>query len=175
MPIKSLFSLYPQLMACPLALVSWKGEAGQVCWEIVEWVGVVCDRPSRLSFNLLDGGLVRAGDFAVSLPDDDRLCRLRESLALRGGSSDKCLDEKLAFESSSAAEPPILAGCPVTFACSLQDARKSYGRFQVCGLVQDVRIHGREYRTDTGADVCALQPFHRRWFHATTGAEPQIS
>ncbi|MDO3378922.1 flavin reductase [Geoalkalibacter halelectricus] len=180
MPIRSLFALYPQLMACPLALVSWRGEDGGVCWEIVDWVGVVCEKPARLSFNLVRSGfartvLARTGQFAVSLPDDHRLARLREHLRAPHAEREGGVREEFLFEGFTPEEPPFLAGCPVIFSCSLKEARTHHGRLHVCGLVREVRIQGQSYGIDAEVNVCNLQPFHRRWFQGALPAEPQVS
>ncbi|WP_305045996.1 flavin reductase family protein [Geoalkalibacter sp.] len=179
MPMKSLFSLYPHLMACPLALVSWREPQGSVGWEVVEWVGVVCGRPSRLSFSLADQGMLRAalaqaGEFALSLPEDDRLCRLR-SLCAGAKQSGAALPQGFVFVDASRFEVPRLADCPVSFTCRLQDLRSNHGRLQVAGEVRGLHLQGQDYPLDGGIDVCSLQPFHPRWFQGQTPLEKQVS
>ncbi|WP_305043235.1 flavin reductase family protein [Geoalkalibacter sp.] len=179
MSMKSLFSLYPQLMACPLALVSWREPQGRLGWEVVEWVGVVCGRPSRLSFSLVDegglrAGLAQAGEFALSLPEDDRLCRLR-SLCAGARGRGAALPREFTFVEDSAFDVPRLADCPVTFTCGLQEQRGSHGRLQVTGVVRHIHLQGQPYPLEGGMDVCALQPFHPRWFQGPSPLAKQIS
>lgn len=169
MPMKSLFSLYPQLMTCPLALVCWRPEDRPVCWDIVEWVGVVCARPSRVSFTLTDDpqtrdGLTQAVFFSISLPQDDRLCRLRQAVDLAGRCACDPLPEGLAFLQENSSGAISLADCPVTFFCALDDLRSNHERLLVNGIVRSVQIQGRIYDVEHATDICSLDPFNARWF-----------
>lgn len=176
MPMKSLFSLYPQLMTCPLALVSWRVEGRAICWDIVEWVGVVCARPSRVSFTLTDDAQVRAGltqaaSFSISLPQDDRLCRLRQAIDLSCRCAGDPLPEGLSFIQENSSGAISLADCPVSFFCTLDDLRSNHERLLVNGIVRSVQIQGRNYDLEHAMDICSLDPLNARWFKE---AEPSL-
>lgn len=169
MPMKSLFSLYPQLMTCPLALVSWRAQGTSICWDIVEWVGVVCARPSRVSLTLPDDPQVRAGltqatSFTISLPQDDRLCRLRQAIDLTARCAGAPLPEGLSFIQENSSGAISLEDCPVSFFCDLDDLRSNHARLLVNGIVRSVQVQGRVYEVEHATDICHLDPLNARWF-----------
>ena len=164
--MQSLFSLYPHLSSCPLALVSWGEGCDRARWRLVDWIGVVCGTPSRLSFGLVSAGSVfedlrQAGEFAVNVPDDATLARLKES----GGLDCRELPE-LSFTPGASIQAPCLHPCPVIFECRILEMRRDFDRTLVTGEVLSATLGGRLYQRESRLDLCGLRPLDGRWFES---------
>ncbi len=177
--MKSLFALYPQLSSCPLALVSWNDGCGRVRWRLVDWVGVVCGTPSLLSFGLTCGGAIfedlrQAGEFAVNIPDDATLCRLKQAGVL-DAAGEAPSAAGLTFVAGTSTHGPCLDDCPVVFECQIHEMRRDFERTLVTGAVASARVGDHVYRRESQFDLCRLRPFASHWFDKEKSRENQVS
>ncbi|AJF07383.1 flavin reductase family protein [Geoalkalibacter subterraneus] len=147
-----LFSRYPHLAACPLALVSWKGGGGRVAWRVTGWIGLVSGSPTRLSFALrgdeqdFDEMRFRR-DFAVNVPRRALAAFLRRQGVMQSGHVGAS-DLPLSFVPGAIVSSPCLDDCPVIFECRVHRIQKEFERVRITGDVFAVQIDGALYRDD---------------------------
>lgn len=150
--MQSLFSRYPHLAACPLALVSWKGTGGRVAWRVTSWIGLVSGRPTRLSFALRgdeqDFDEMRSRrDFAVNVPRSALAAFLRRQGVMQSGHVAEA-DLLLSFVPGTIVSSPCLEDCPVVFECRVHRIQREFERVRITGDVFAVQIDGALYRDD---------------------------
>jgi flavin reductase (DIM6/NTAB) family NADH-FMN oxidoreductase RutF len=148
--MQSLFSRYPHLAACPLALVSWKGTGDRVVWRVTGWIGLVSGRPTRLSFALRgdeqDFDEMRCRrDFAVNVPRSALTEFLRRQGIMQSGHAAGA-DLPLSFVPGAIVSSPCLDDCPVIFECRVYRIQKEFERVRITGDVFAVQIDGALYR-----------------------------
>ncbi len=149
--MQSLFSRYPHLAACPLALVSWRGPGGKVAWRVIGWIGLVSGAPTRLSFALRGderdfGELGFRQDFAVNIPRSALSAFLRRHGVMQSGHA--ATDLSLSFVPGAIVSSPCLNDSPVIFECRVHRIQKEFERVRITGDVAAIQIDGVLHRDD---------------------------
>lgn len=150
--MSSLFSRYPHLAACPLALISWVDPCGRDVWQTAGWFGVVPDGPARLSFSVRGEAcdftdLRDRGEFAFNIPPDALLDRLRREACLQSGPG-RSEAIRLSFVPGAVIKGPCLDNCPVVFECRMREIRPEFERMRIVGEIVAVRVDGVLHRDD---------------------------
>jgi flavin reductase (DIM6/NTAB) family NADH-FMN oxidoreductase RutF len=147
-----LFSRYPHLAVCPLALISWNGAGGRVVWRVTGWIGLVSGSPARLSFALrgdeqdFDEMRFRR-DFAVNVPRSARAVFLQRQGVMQSGHAADA-DLSLSFVPGTIVSSPCLNDCPVIFECRVHRIQREFERVRITGDVFAVQIDGALCRDD---------------------------
>lgn len=174
---KPFAEVFPHFAKSPLAVVTYLLDSTPACFA-TEWVGIVCETPTQLTFALPCGSptlkqLRLSQQFAINLPDESMLQALPFRRALQTPEDSAALLAELRLETGRRIAAPIIQSCPVKLECVLCDARESVGQVYVSGQVVALHLGGSCYGLEDHINICRLEPFSQRWLtHSADENDP---
>ncbi len=173
--LKPFAEIFPHFAKSPLAVVTYVADGRPACFA-TEWVGIICETPSHLTFALPlqgveIGHLRRTRQFAVNLPDDSWLAMPRFRRALQTDGDSEALLSALKLEDGRRIGAPSIRDFPVSLECALSGMRESTGKMYVSGEVLSLRLGENCYGLEGRGDLCRFEPFSQRWLAHSPGED----